>query len=376
MSLTGDLQIFPLDEVLRLLARSQKSGCLRIDSAGLQGRVFLAGGSLTLATTVTDEDFRRQVVNAGLVSEDAFRQVEAGDASLTEVLAAGVSAAALTDFVREHVVESLYRIERPGRGAFDFEVDAAPKYPTSQSFDPEVVLAEADRRAAEWADIESAVTDLNASIKMVRDLPDENNVTIAPPTWRVLATLEGGASVTEIADQVGLSEFRAAREVAALLRTRLVEYQRQPAPVSEDPVWTQREPQWEPAAPSQQVEEPAPQSPAAYEPEAVPEGPAADAPEAFEADPVEADTAEPVPSSSTEETSPDRGWWDQAMGGDSAEDPSVEASEDAFLESVFSQLEESGDEEAGDDEDETGFSMGLLRRRRMGTVARDISDES
>ena len=36
MSLTGALEAFPLPEVLRLLARSDKSGALRIDAADLQ----------------------------------------------------------------------------------------------------------------------------------------------------------------------------------------------------------------------------------------------------------------------------------------------------------------------------------------------------
>ncbi len=40
MSLTGALEAFPLPEVLRLLARSKKSGTLRIDGADLQGTLL------------------------------------------------------------------------------------------------------------------------------------------------------------------------------------------------------------------------------------------------------------------------------------------------------------------------------------------------
>ena len=56
MSLTGALEAFPLPEVLRLLARSSKSGALRIEAADLQGRLFLADGFLTYATTRHEED--------------------------------------------------------------------------------------------------------------------------------------------------------------------------------------------------------------------------------------------------------------------------------------------------------------------------------
>jgi hypothetical protein len=42
---------------------------------------------------------------------------------------------------------------------------------------------------------------------------------------------------------------------------------------------------------------------------------------------------------------------------------------DEFLESVFSEA----DGRSVDNEEESGFSMGLLRRRRMGPVARDVT---
>mgnify|MGYP000618018365 CR=1 FL=1 len=38
------------------------------------------------------------------------------------------------------------------------------------------------------------------------------------------------------------------------------------------------------------------------------------------------------------------------------------------------QLGEQEEQPEADDEDETGFSMGLLRRRRMGTAAKDITE--
>ena len=59
MSLTGHIDVFPLEEVLRLLARSYKSGCLRVDAPDLHGRVFMNGGSVTFATVGSDEDLRR-----------------------------------------------------------------------------------------------------------------------------------------------------------------------------------------------------------------------------------------------------------------------------------------------------------------------------
>ena len=53
-----------------------------------------------------------------------------------------------------------------------------------------------------------------------------------------------------------------------------------------------------------------------------------------------------------------------------ATDEIADVDTDEFLESVFSQAEGSSTET----EEESGFSMGLLRRRRMGPIARDVTE--
>jgi len=331
MTLNGSLDIFPLEEVLRLLARSRKTGCLRVECPDATGRVYLASGALSLVTTAGDEDLRRLVVNSGLVDEAELRRVETGSATLVEALTPGIPPVLLTDLIREQIVEGLYQLRRSGAGTFDFALDVQPRYPTGQTFDAEVAVGEADRRAAEWTEIETVLTDLTVPLRMVRRLPDENDVTVTAPTWRVLANLDGGASVIELADSLGMSRFRTAREVAGLLRSRLVEPVPEPVrsePVVAAPAWTERT-SWLTAPVAADVEE----GPAGEEGSSEP--PAA---------------AETVPSA----------WMEPG--------PAVAEDADRFLESVFSEFET---EDEPSDETESTFSMGLLRRRRMSGSPRD-----
>lgn len=420
MSLTGNLEIFPMPEVLRLLSRSKKTGCLRVDAVETEGRVYLAGGAITFANTQSDDVVRQALINAGLVTNDSLR---ASKNSLPDALVEGVDPSSITDFVRELVVESLYRIRKPGHGDFEFAVDEAPAYTSGQQFDAEVALAESDRRAAEWADIFESVTNLDAPIRMVRELPDDNSVTIAAPTWKVLASLEGGTSVRELAYRTGMSEFRAARELSGLIRSELVSvvelaptfdsgYQ---APVVErralEPIFAELESTTDsqPESEPEQDVEPTDDFESFFDPEVensqteedtteettedagwesspwdtpaepVSNGHDADGAGWFDEAVGEVETEDDAtadePSEPTaEESTSDGGWWAAAMGETEkqADDPTSDP--DSFLESVFSQLNE-GDEIAGEsDEDETGFSMGLLRRRRMGTAARDITE--
>ncbi len=425
MSLTGNLEVFPIEEVLRLLARSRKTGCLRVDSAGQQGRIFIAGGAITFGTTGTDEDVRRQVINAGLVTEADFRQVDLSGASLTDVLAPGVSTVSLTDFVREQVVESLYRVRKAGSGKFDFLVDVASRYPTGQALDAEVAIGEADRRAVEWSDIESVVPDMTTAYRLSRELPDENPVTINSPTWRFLAAVEAGASANELADKLGLSKFRAAREMASLVRAELLEQAPpsipdaradsswlaapaipEPAPIEipvadeildepfmdESPAEEPALAEWMTPAPTgwevDRDPQPANEAEADHEPTGwEPASPV----KALEDESTDHDTSwfTEVPASTDEDENESdddataertAGWWtgpkEDLTASAVADDEDEEEQEaDAFLESVFSQLNEPDAATEAPAEDDANFGLGLLRRRRMGAAARDITGQ-
>ncbi len=446
MSLNGNLEIFPVEEVLRLLARSHKTGCLRVESAGHQGRVFIAGGSLTFATTATDEEVRRQVINAGLVGPDDFRKVDLSGVSLSEVLAPTVTSSDLTDFVREQIVESLYRVRKAGKGKFDFLVDVAARYPTGQAFDVEFVIAESERRSIEWADIDAVIPDLHAKYRLARTLTGDDAVTISSSTWRFLAAVESGANAHELSDRLGLSTFVASRELANLVRNGLMESTTKsgglthsetlapaaprdtmwavtpaaaaweaetPAPAgweAETPApagWEAETPApagwevetpapagWEaetPAPSGWEVETPAPvaagweaetPAPSGWEAETpAPSGwevetpaPAADSLPAAEPDVhntswfAQATAAKEAEDAEDAEVDSDQGWWstDEKTEGDDRQ-------ADEFLESVFSQLNEGSAEETPVAEDESNFGLGLLRRRRMGAAARDIT---
>lgn len=402
MSLTGNLEIFPMPEVLRLLSRSKKTGCLRVDNGMLDGRVYLDGGAISFANTEDDDRVRRALVNAGLATDDSLRSIAGTDTPVTEALAEGVDPAAVTDFVRELVVESLYRIRKPGVGEFEFAVDQSPVFRTGQQFDTEVAVAESDRRAAEWADVLSVIADLDAPVRMVRSLPDENSVTIAAPTWEVLASLEGGTSTRELAERTGLSQFRAARELSGLIRSELVEIV--PERVSSDDGYRPPVIERTPIIERAEDQEPESDEPAVTGP-AWDEAPWESSEDAVEEAPTEApsgdwfaeaagesggwdEDASTFETSDTEagadddreEPEADGGWWATAV--DSPEETSDDDSADdtdSFLESVFSQLNDVSEEpegaESDEHDDETGFSMGLLRRRRMGTAARDLTND-
>ncbi len=117
----------------------------------------------------------------------------------------------------------MFRLRRPGLGAFDFADDVRPRYDTDQRIDVEVVIDEAERRIAEWKEIEEVIPGLNFRLQMAFELPGEREVTITPDTWRLLAALRGQATVVDLADRLQATDFQVAQAMAALVRAKLVE---------------------------------------------------------------------------------------------------------------------------------------------------------
>jgi hypothetical protein len=330
--------------------------------------VYLSSGSLAVATVGTDDDFRRQLIASRLVTDDGMRSAEIGGRSVAEVLTPGTGTQALVDLFREETIESLYRIRKPGRGQFVFNVDVAPRYRSDQSFDVELCVAEADRRAADWADIESVIPSIDLSLRINAEAPNGEPVTLAPNTWRLVAAFEGIATVRSLSDRLGISRFRVAKDLAALVRSSLVEAV-------------------QPAAPT--VPEPVPVG--GREPERVSYGWPSPAEEQYPyVEPVShAVEEQPTPAErAVADHAATRTWWEEPQApatpaatdtievvgaqppeGQIEEEKPADQSADAFLDRVFSQLKETPEGEGVSQPGAGGH--GFLKRRRMSSIGAD-----
>jgi hypothetical protein len=224
MALTGTLESIPLPEVLRMLARSRKSGCLRVDAGGLQGKIYLSDGWMTYATTRRDQDLRADLLSAGMVDEAGWMHVERRERGIADILTDGHLPEDLTHFITEQITDVLFRLSRPGHGTFDFGEDVGPHYPTEQKINIEVCLDEAEKRIAQWRLIEEVIPGVNFRLRMVQVLPDEaREVTITADTWRLLSALNGQGTVEEVAARLGATDFQIAQVMAQMARQGLLE---------------------------------------------------------------------------------------------------------------------------------------------------------
>jgi hypothetical protein len=222
MALTGNIESFPVAEVLRLAARSRQSGVLRVEAGGVQGRIYFSGGQLTYATSRDDDSLSDDLAAAGLIDAHLWYPVERGEAPIQSALAEGASPVALRNFLSDRIADVLVRIMRSRHGHFDFTDGASGRYEIGDGFAVEETLLGVERRVTEWAQIEAIIPSVNATIALAPHLGERAEVSINADTWRVLAAIGGSSTVWSIADSLGLSEFVAAKTMADLVRKGLV----------------------------------------------------------------------------------------------------------------------------------------------------------
>ena len=333
MTLSGNLGFVPLDEVLRLLTRAGNAGVVEITNRETRGRIFVTGAGIGLATTFNDHDLKDHLISSGYLSAADAASSAGGRAPFNEEL---------VGLVREMTVESIYRMD--GDDA-DFQVvrDATSPYASPEPFDLERILDDSRKRAEQWESVTKRISDLDATMKLNRSLSAES-VELDRASWRLLSEIGSGASVKDLAARLGTTRYAVASVAATMVDNELLvvgDGAVEIAPVHDEP-----------------VEHPAgPVSAPVDETEIDPDRSWWDEPESEQpTDAVVEDPAEQLVAADTEESEEDA----EADSADDAEDT------DAFLEKVFSEVSTEPSEEDG---------HGLMRRRRMGSILRELGEE-
>ena len=170
MGLQGTIETFPLEDVMALLASSNKSGRLTVTSDKLGGVIWFDDGKL----------FR-----ADLGGED--------DVALTDAFVA---------------------LLRLGSGSFRFDQGQAAEKNTS-SVAVETVLAEVTDQLSEYEELERTIPNMQVAVRLVQELSAEE-VVLTTQEWRVVTMLHRVLRAADLATAMTLSELDTMRLLNSL----------------------------------------------------------------------------------------------------------------------------------------------------------------
>ncbi len=208
-ALSGSLDTFPLEAVLRLIGSAGKPGVLKLDNDRLSGRIFVSDGGVVHATTREVKGARKAPGaerRARTFSDDPT--LTGGDPRL------------------EQIVEVVVRLLRDRQGDFVFLPGVTPSpgdADESTAYDVDAVLTESASHIADWERIEPLVPDARTRFAIAPELPAEKfEATLDGRRWQFLAAVGEGASVEDLAEELGIFEYPAAMHVAEMIREGLL----------------------------------------------------------------------------------------------------------------------------------------------------------
>ncbi len=218
-TLRGSLETFGLPEIIRLVASSGRTGVLKVDSFRLKGRIYVADGSITYATTRGEDGNIEDLKNMTATSTRRPVRERRGRREST-------AAQSVDDLVEQQIVEVFVRLMRLERGNFGFDEGARTRAygdRAALALGVDKIIEQAHERIAEWEAIESLVPSASTRFRLNPDLgTDDFEVTLDARSWTFLASVGDAASVGDLAERLRIFEFPAARKVAEFVRKGLL----------------------------------------------------------------------------------------------------------------------------------------------------------
>ena len=197
MSLQGTLDTLSLPELCELLSGTGKTGALHVRSETGQGVLWFIGG-----------------------------QVCAGEAGGQTGPPPPGAAGDLMD--RLHDV--CFELFRYTGGSFEFEADRRPSWPAERGVDVTGLLAETERRMAEWREIIAVIPSIEARPRLVPEPPTTGPITLDAAQWRVVTGIDGRRRVSALIRVLDGGEFTVCKILRSLVQAGLVEIDAADAP--------------------------------------------------------------------------------------------------------------------------------------------------
>jgi Domain of unknown function (DUF4388) len=199
--LQGTLDTLSLPELCELLSGTNKTGALHVRSETGQGVLWFTGG-----------------------------QVCAGEAGGQTGPPPGVGADLL-----ERLHDVCFELFRYTEGSFEFEAERRPSWPAERSIDVSGLLAETERRMAEWREIIAIIPSIEARPRLVPEPPATGSITLDAAQWRVVTGIDGRRRVSALIRVLDGGEFTICKILRSLVQAGLVEIDAADAPPAAAP---------------------------------------------------------------------------------------------------------------------------------------------
>jgi hypothetical protein len=232
MALKGNLRDFSTTQLLNLINLARKTGTLKVEGSRVATMSFRDGKLIYASMGNRGNGLVHVLHKSGMLTEEQSRIIreKAGatsDKQLGHLLvqAGFVTQRDIVQSVRQHILDTVYRMFSWVEGLFLFDAnEVPPSNLITVPIDLESVIMEGSRRMKEWERLQEELPDLNVRLRFT-SRPDTRlrSVTLTVEEWRVVSFVNPDNTIRQIATAVKLNEFQIRRIVYGMLQAGLVE---------------------------------------------------------------------------------------------------------------------------------------------------------
>jgi hypothetical protein len=188
--LQGTLDTLSLPDLCELLSGTGKTGALHVRAEAGSGVLWFTGGK----------------VCAG----------EAGSQT-------GPPPPGAAGDLLERLHDVCFELFRFTEGSFEFEAERRPSWPADRGVDVGGLVAETERRMAEWREIIAVIPSIEARPRLVPEPPAGGPITLDSAQWRVVTGIDGRRRVSALIRVLDGGEFTVCKVLRSLVEAGLVE---------------------------------------------------------------------------------------------------------------------------------------------------------
>ena len=233
MALKGNLRDFSTTQLLNLINLAKKTGTLVIEGPGQAAQMAFRNGKLIHAQMAQEDGNLASILHkAGKLTGEQARALRERAASASDkelglllINAGYVNQGDILLSIRNHVLETVYRLITWVEGMFRFEQSLMPgEDKITVPIELENVIIEGARRMREWERLAEELPSLDMALKFT-ERPNVNikDMKLNVEEWRVVSFINPKNSMKAIAKANNLSDLEIRRVVYGLLQAGLVE---------------------------------------------------------------------------------------------------------------------------------------------------------
>jgi len=229
----GNLASVPIVDVMQMLGLQRQTGKLVINHDGDIVEVYFKEGLVVFASntrngggTSTAEGLLRKFCR---LEENSLRHV----LSIAEMTSQPIdtiliqeqltTAKTFADCLRRYTESSVYKVMTWKHGIFSFEKAATPMFANPIHLKLEDLLLEGARRADEWGLIQQKIPNFSIVFEpMIGNAEELLKRGLSKSDAKIFSLIDGRRTVSEIIDQLDLSEFDVAKSMFIQLSVNLI----------------------------------------------------------------------------------------------------------------------------------------------------------